>query len=600
RNTGPGFEDSGIDLPGVRYSSAAWGDYDNDGHLDILLTGRDSGNDRVSKIYRNTGGDFEDSGIDLPGVYYSSVAWGDYDNDGDLDILLTGEHYDSGYQRISKIYRNTGPGFEDSGIDLPGVRYSSAAWGDYDNDGHLDILLTGWSDNGKISKIYVNIRTIPNTAPVAPAAICHIPLAPGHQLGLNWNPGNDAETAAVGLSYNLHLSGVDTNLIVIPAMALDDGWRLIPTMGSQNQNTFWPVDLNDYPNGDYHYRVQAIDHGYAGSEFTTAQTFHLRQVSGLVWDDLNNDGIQVYDEPGLDSVLVRFYLPNPDLPGFARLNLDGSPSSPSPTNHRAPFKRNLEGLARNQNKNLTGLVAGFTVLREGYTLWDSTWTDSAGVYIFPKKVDSAYALEFVLPLGYTAFTDSSQGNDFGDSDVSPTTGMIDFSLGNSDLDFDAGMLAWPVLVNALPDTTLDEDATTVLEKFALVTAIFQDPIEGGNLTFSFPYHSNPALIDPFIENIADSLWLNLTITPNGFGVDTLVVRGTDSGDLFADDTLVVTIHSVNDPLILTVGGDISYTEGNEPIVINNTLTISDVDSDSLTAAEVTIARGFKPDQDILA
>jgi hypothetical protein len=39
----------------------------------------------------------------LTGVHHSSVAWGDHDNDGDLDILLTG---DTGSGYISKIYRN--------------------------------------------------------------------------------------------------------------------------------------------------------------------------------------------------------------------------------------------------------------------------------------------------------------------------------------------------------------------------------------------------------------------------------------------------------------------------------------------------------------
>ena len=41
-------------------------------------------------VYRNTSGVFVDIGAGLAGVNYGSVAWGDYDNDGDLDILLTG------------------------------------------------------------------------------------------------------------------------------------------------------------------------------------------------------------------------------------------------------------------------------------------------------------------------------------------------------------------------------------------------------------------------------------------------------------------------------------------------------------------------------
>jgi hypothetical protein len=65
----------------------------------------------------------------LAGVYgISSVAWGDYDNDGDLDILLTGQ--DSGGNHVAKVYRNDGGGFVDSGPAddaLPGVVHQ-AAW----------------------------------------------------------------------------------------------------------------------------------------------------------------------------------------------------------------------------------------------------------------------------------------------------------------------------------------------------------------------------------------------------------------------------------------------------------------------------------------
>jgi len=148
-------EQTGISLTGVGHCSVAWGDYDNDGDLDILLTGYSS-SEWISKIYRNDGSDSftEQTVISLPGVE-GSVAWGDYDNDGDLDILLTGRS-SNGY--ISKIYRNNGNNSftEQTGINLTGVTWSSVAWGDYDNDGDLDILLTGDTGSGSISKIYRN------------------------------------------------------------------------------------------------------------------------------------------------------------------------------------------------------------------------------------------------------------------------------------------------------------------------------------------------------------------------------------------------------------------------------------------------------------
>ena len=100
-------EQTAISLTGVSSSSVAWGDYDNDGFLDILLTGYDNSGG-VSKIYHNNGNNTftEQTSISLTGVGGGSIVWGDYDNDGDIDILLTGYTNLNGCE--SKIYRNNG------------------------------------------------------------------------------------------------------------------------------------------------------------------------------------------------------------------------------------------------------------------------------------------------------------------------------------------------------------------------------------------------------------------------------------------------------------------------------------------------------------
>ena len=93
----------------------AWGDYDNDGQLDILLTGQPGPYLYLSQVYHNNGdGSFSlNTNAVLPGVAYGSVAWGDYDNDGRLDILLTGEtgYGTNGYPSgICSVYHNNGDG----------------------------------------------------------------------------------------------------------------------------------------------------------------------------------------------------------------------------------------------------------------------------------------------------------------------------------------------------------------------------------------------------------------------------------------------------------------------------------------------------------
>lgn len=137
----------------VNSSSVAWGDYDNDGDLDILLAGITTDSITVTKIFQNNGGTFADANATLTGIAKGTVAWGDYDNDGDLDILQTGF---TGTIPATKIYQNTNGVFSDISAAIDTLGSGSAVWGDYDNDGDLDVLLCGKNANGKATKIYQN------------------------------------------------------------------------------------------------------------------------------------------------------------------------------------------------------------------------------------------------------------------------------------------------------------------------------------------------------------------------------------------------------------------------------------------------------------
>ncbi len=145
----------------ITHCSIAWGDYDNDGYLDLAVAGRDQGGTESFRIYKNDkAGGF--NGYILPdgawGVYDCSLAWGDCDNDGDLDIAVAG--YDGGGNKF-RIYKNNGDGTFDTNEIEPGgaswgVSYSSLAWGDCDNDGDLDIAVAGFDGGGRRLRIYTN------------------------------------------------------------------------------------------------------------------------------------------------------------------------------------------------------------------------------------------------------------------------------------------------------------------------------------------------------------------------------------------------------------------------------------------------------------
>ncbi|MGD8778929.1 MAG: FG-GAP-like repeat-containing protein, partial [Ignavibacteria bacterium] len=153
-NYGTSFSELPVSLENVRYGSVDLGDFNNDGFLDILLTG-ESSSSYTAIIYKNNGDEtFTELPVSLTAVKYSSVSWGDYNNDTYLDLLLTGDTK-SGY--ISKIYKNNGDEtFSETAVTLTVVAYGSADWGDYDSDGDLDVLLTGDTGSGRILKLYEN------------------------------------------------------------------------------------------------------------------------------------------------------------------------------------------------------------------------------------------------------------------------------------------------------------------------------------------------------------------------------------------------------------------------------------------------------------
>jgi hypothetical protein len=134
-------------LPGYAASDIAVADFDNDGDQDFFITGGTLSVSTfpVSALYRNDGnGNFSEDPIPLANLSTGTGKWGDYDNDGDLDLLYDG--IDSTFSMgITVLYRNDGSGnFTLINANLPGTgEPGSVDWGDVDNDGDLDILLGG-------------------------------------------------------------------------------------------------------------------------------------------------------------------------------------------------------------------------------------------------------------------------------------------------------------------------------------------------------------------------------------------------------------------------------------------------------------------------
>ena len=170
---------------------SAWGDYDNDGDLDLFALGHYT----PQTLYRNNGrvvgrsGESTEGGCTftdvapqaglahIPGGFASLFA--DYDNDGDLDLYVTRDGWFG--RKPNGLYRNNGRVMGPSGESTE-ERYTftdvtasagvgdagsgfCAAWGDYDNDGDLDLYIA----NGVVGDASANVLYRNNGRGVGPS-----------------------------------------------------------------------------------------------------------------------------------------------------------------------------------------------------------------------------------------------------------------------------------------------------------------------------------------------------------------------------------------------------------------------------------------------
>ncbi len=153
-------------------SSVAWGDVDRDGDLDLAV-----GNDGQNKIYLNQGGILQSiaTWISDESDDTSSVAWGDMDGDGDLDLAV------GNYRKPNKVYLNQDGRLQTTATWGSGDAddTTSIAWGDMDGDGDLDLATV--SVNLDASKIYLN-----QDGRLQPTSNFTIRSAEGHTHSVAW------------------------------------------------------------------------------------------------------------------------------------------------------------------------------------------------------------------------------------------------------------------------------------------------------------------------------------------------------------------------------------------------------------------------------
>ncbi|NOR44615.1 MAG: hypothetical protein GQ534_03435, partial [Candidatus Delongbacteria bacterium] len=173
----------------------------------------------------------------------------------------------------SEIYRNDLGIFVDINAGLTDVLYSSASWGDYDNDGDLDIFLSGEVDYpNNISKIYRNNSIIPNTIPNSPLNLEF--TQDQNEFNFSFDTATDSETPSAGLTYNIDIN-IEDDTIKTASSDLSTGYKRLSSMGNIQQNTSWTLDIEvpveTIPQQlfNLNWKVQAVDNCFAGSPFAS-------------------------------------------------------------------------------------------------------------------------------------------------------------------------------------------------------------------------------------------------------------------------------------------------------------------------------------------
>ncbi|MBW8887360.1 MAG: VCBS repeat-containing protein [Fibrobacteres bacterium] len=339
------------DLPGLTNGDMAWGDFDRDGKPDLLIAGDTlswGSGSPITAIYRNVGGTFQRTADQFLGLTDAKVAWGDFDGDGDLDFAVSGtnplSHLVTGMRGdpTTLIYRFVSGRFQESA--RPDMQIGGdLAWVDFDNDGDLDLIGSGtyiyqnvtysltllfrndgtkwttlWPDNAFILggvavadfdgdgdqdfavsgyrlKVFRNSLIVPNAAPSAPGGLSS--ALGRNSVHLSWGASNDAETTPDGMQYNLRVGTSPGGADVLSPLSALTGFRLTPSPGNAGQ--IRTATLNGLAPGTYYWSAQGFDQQLAGSPFPSEQSFSL----GLPAPEL----LGAESGPGPGAVTLRWH-----------------------------------------------------------------------------------------------------------------------------------------------------------------------------------------------------------------------------------------------------------------------------------------------------
>lgn len=250
-----------------------FGDFDHDGDVDILFF-INSSDYTLFQFYRNDGnGVFRAKDDNVDGLY-TAIACNDYDGDGLYEILAYTKYKDpnTGYQKTESCLFKISSKWGVSKVDLP--KYFEMA-ADLDNDGFMEMLSSyrgndGWS--GFSAGNYTLIDKIPgavkNTRPEKMSKPSAVAFADAYKLKLSWARGKDKETSSCDLTYELRIGTAPGKGDIYHGNANADGTRRVLSDGNMGRALSYMYDTSNLVEGKYYIAIQAVDASGLGGEWS--------------------------------------------------------------------------------------------------------------------------------------------------------------------------------------------------------------------------------------------------------------------------------------------------------------------------------------------
>ncbi|HTM30542.1 MAG TPA: CRTAC1 family protein [Vicinamibacterales bacterium] len=312
--------------------SNAWGDYDNDGDLDLAVS---IGTGEI-RLYRNDGGRLVSVGAELgmpqKGQEFRGLSWGDYDGDGFID-LLGGATEKTALSVV--LHNEAGKHFTDVaaslGLTIPNRSARQSNWVDYDNDGDLDLYAT---DRAGENRLFRNDGGRFTEVPAGAAPADTRPTVGACWLDIDDDGDLDLFTAnQAGAADGMWRNDGDRFTDIAAAMGMTGPKRTTDEGGVG-------CAVGDFDNdGDFDIFVPNYGHNQlyrrnADRTFTeVAATVGLaveNHAVGADWGDIDNDGdldlsVMSYEGPVGKQAPLNALFRNDGAKGFVNLLTRDSP-----------------------------------------------------------------------------------------------------------------------------------------------------------------------------------------------------------------------------------------------------------------------------------